>query len=67
VILHHVTLSHQVSGIQIIMEVQGDEKDLRLSLAQNFLHDLDAKLYMMPEDRGTLSRMIGINVPLTRA
>ncbi|HET9238505.1 MAG TPA: hypothetical protein VFO10_14690 [Oligoflexus sp.] len=67
VTLQHVTLSHQVNGIQIIMEVQGEEKDLRLSLAQDFLHDLDAKMHIMPEDEGTLSRLIGINVPLTRA
>jgi hypothetical protein len=65
--LQHVTLSHQVSGIQIIMEVQCEDRDLRLSLAQDFLHDLDAKMYVMPEGQGTLSRMIGINVPLTRA
>jgi hypothetical protein len=67
VTLQTVTLSHQVNGIQIIMEMLCAEKDLRLSLAQDFLHDLDAKIYMMPEDQGTLSRMIGINVPLTRA
>jgi hypothetical protein len=67
VTLLHVTLSHQVNGIQIIMEVKGEEKDLRLSLAQDFLHDLDAKIFVMPEDKSTLSRMIGIHVPLTRA
>lgn len=67
VTLQHVTLSHQVNGIQIIMEMLCEEKDLRLSLAQDFLHDLEAKVYVMPEDKSTLSRMIGINVPLARA
>lgn len=67
VTLQHVTLSHQVNGIQIIMDVLCEEKDLRLSLAQDFLHDLDAKMYVIPEDKGTLSRMVGIHVPLTRA
>lgn len=65
--LQNVTLSHQLNGIQIIMEMLCTEKDLRLSLAQDFLHDLDARFYMMPEDKGTSSRMIGIKVPLTRA
>lgn len=65
--LQHVTLSHQVNGIQIIMELQCEDGDLRLSLAQDFLHDLDAKMYVMPDGQGTLSRMIGIHVPLARA
>lgn len=67
VTLQHVTLSHHMNSVQVIVQLACDDTALHLSLAQDFLHDLDAKIYVTSKEKGTSSRLIGIDVPFARA
>jgi hypothetical protein len=66
VTLELVTLHHRDISLQVIIQVIGEDEDLQLSLAQDFLHDMGAQIQVLPMEKGTLSRVIGINVPLLR-
>jgi hypothetical protein len=67
VTLQHVILSHHLNSVQVIMQVTCDDADLSFPLAQDFLHDLEGKIYVTSKEKGTSSRLIGIDVPLARS
>jgi hypothetical protein len=65
--LQRVILRMQGPGLQVIFHVESKDPELRLTLAQDFLQDLDAKIRVAPREKGTASRIITLDVPLSRA
>ncbi|WP_324950256.1 hypothetical protein [Oligoflexus sp.] len=62
--LQSVILQCHSQVFHIVMKMQTQERHLRLTLAEDFLQDMEATLRFVPGGKGTSSSQLEIVVPL---
>jgi hypothetical protein len=65
--LQRIILRAQGRCLQVLFLVESEEPELRLALAQDFLHDLEARIQLSAREKGTTARILELSVPLLPA